>query len=109
VALLCLCPRVVATPRSTFGLPELAQGFFPSDLMPGQVAALGLRNAFSLTFSANPLTAAEAHRQGWVSAVIEADGLYSDAAAEAARLASYRQEAIPDGVRLWQRFVRRNP
>jgi enoyl-CoA hydratase/carnithine racemase len=108
VALLCLCPRVVATPTSTFGLPELAKGFFPGDLMPSQVVALGLRNAFGLAFSAKPLSAAEAHRQGWVSAVVEADGLYPEAEAEAARLASYRQEAVLDGVRLWQRFVRNN-
>ena len=108
MALLSLCPRVVATPASTFGLPELAQGFFPSDLMHGQVMALGLRNAFGLAFSAQPLTAAQAHRQGLVSAVVEADGLYPDAEAEAERLASFRHEAVLDGVRLWQRFVRKN-
>ena len=106
LALLSLCPRVVATPAATFGLPEMARGFFPSDMMPSQVAAFGLRNAFGLAFSALPLTAAEAHRQGLVSAVVEASGLYADAEAEAARLASFRQEGILDGVRLWQRLVR---
>lgn len=106
LALLSQCPRVIATPASTFGLPELSRGFFPSDMMPSQARALGLRNAFALAFSALPLTAAEAHRQGLVSTVVDAHRLYPEAEAGAAQLASYRPDAVLDGIRLWQNSVR---
>jgi enoyl-CoA hydratase/carnithine racemase len=101
LALLAACPRVLATPEATFGLPELDRGFFPADLMSGQVRAIGTRAAFELAFSAEPVSAATAHGWGLVAEVVPDADLDGRAQEVVMRLAGRPPEAVRTGLAKW--------
>ncbi|MCU1480475.1 MAG: hypothetical protein JWQ19_1261 [Subtercola sp.] len=106
LSLLAACPRVLATPEATFGLPELAKGFFPTDVIDLQVAVLGVRGAFDLAFRATPIGAVDAQSIGLVSEVVQPDELEARLARDSGALASADPNAVKEGVRLWQTRLR---
>lgn len=106
MAVLAACPRVLATETSTFGLPEVARGFFPTDLMQGQASVVGARRAFDLAFSGQAISAHEAERIGLVSRAVAEDRVDDEARAELEQIAAIDPVALRDGVRAWQTRAR---
>ncbi|MBD8605500.1 enoyl-CoA hydratase/isomerase family protein [Aeromicrobium fastidiosum] len=106
LAMLGACPRVLCGASATFGLPELSKGFFPSELIGAQAAAVGRRAAFDLAFSAAPVDAEEARRIGLVSQIVPDHELRDHAVATTTALATADPEAIRVGVAAWQSTVR---
>ena len=106
LALLAACPRVVSTPEASFGLPELARGFFPSALMPAQIVSIGLRPAFGLALGSRPIDAPTALRHHLVSEICSADEVDSMVDVESVDLASRSVDALRAGVANWQHRVR---
>lgn len=104
LAILAACPRVIASVSSTFGLPELSKGFFPTDLMVSQAETIGARRAFELAFHASPIGAEEALRIGLVSEVVADDAVARRIAAVTAALASADRQALRAGIAAWQSF-----
>ncbi len=98
--LAAFCDFVLATPRASFGQPEIDVGCFPplaATLLPRIVG----RHAAEMVLLGDPLSAAEAARIGLVTRVVE------DADAEAASLAG--RLALKSGavLALARRAVRR--
>ena len=106
LSLLAACPRVLATPEASFGLPELARGFFPISVVDGLTAVIGTRQAYGLAFSGAPVDAEHAERLGLVSAVIASDDLDAALEAELGQLAATDPEALQVGVERWQASTR---
>lgn len=106
LSVLAACPRVFATPNASFGLPELAKGFFPAEVINSQVAVIGARRAYELAFRAQAIDATEAMSIGLISEIIALDELENRLDAETTTLASADPEEIRVGVRLWQAHAR---
>lgn len=106
LAILAACPRVIALPTATFGLPELSRGFFPADVMDGQVSALGARRAFELAFRAGIIDAAEAKSIGIVTTVVDGADAGEYLRQESAILLGHNADALREGVQLWNARAR---
>jgi enoyl-CoA hydratase/carnithine racemase len=106
LAFLAAIPLVVATPAATFTLPELARGFFPTALMPGQARSLGTRQAYDLAFSAGAIDAARAQEAGLVNAVVLEEVLEEHLTRRLAALHRCPRDEVLQGVRSWQDAVR---
>jgi enoyl-CoA hydratase/carnithine racemase len=108
LSVLAACPRVIATPAATFGLPELARGFFPVSVVEGLVPMMGARTAFDLAFSGRAVGPEQAIALGLVSAVVDETALESCLRAELAGLVELAAagDGLSVGVRLWQDSVR---
>lgn len=83
--LAAVCDIVLATPRSTFGQPEIDVGCFPP-VAAALLPRLAGRAAFEIVLTGTPVSAAEAARIGLVTRVV--DDLESETAAWVARLAA---------------------
>jgi cyclohexa-1,5-dienecarbonyl-CoA hydratase len=83
--LAAFCDILLATPRSTFGQPEIDVGCFPPVAAAFLPRVVG-RAAFEMVLTGAIIPAAEAERIGLVTRVAEA--VEADAAALAARLAT---------------------
>jgi len=57
---------VVATPASSFALPEALWGLLPANVMPFLIRRVGFQPAYRLTLTTETITAAEAWRIGLV-------------------------------------------
>jgi enoyl-CoA hydratase/carnithine racemase len=106
LSILAACPRVYATSAASFGLPELARGFFPAGVIGTQVALLGTRRAFELAFRAGAVDAAEAKALGLITDVIEEAELESRLEAESALLLGHDADGLREGVHLWNARAR---
>jgi len=62
---------VVATPESTFGLPEALWGLLPANVMPFLIRRVGFQPAYRLTLTTETISAAEAWRIGLVDTLTE--------------------------------------
>ena len=71
LGLLAAADMVVATPRSTFGLPETLIGLTPSVVFPYLVARIGVAKTRLLGLGLTPLSAADALRVGLVDEIAE--------------------------------------
>jgi enoyl-CoA hydratase len=92
--LVLACDIVVATPRATFGLPEVRLGLVAAG---GGMFRLPLRcggAAMEMLLTGDPVTAEEAHRLGVVHRVVEA----GEHAAEAGRIAQRIAAVSPSAV-----------
>lgn len=106
LAILAACPRVVASPSASFGMPELSRGFFPSEVIASQVGLVGARRAFGMAFSAAPITAHEAHRVGLIDDVVPDDAIQEWASVACEALTAAPSEGLVAGVRAWQSTLR---
>ncbi len=79
----------LASPRASFGAPEVKIGIFPSlDLIPRLERLVGLGAAKSLVLTGEPIDAVEAHRLGLVSRISPPEMLYAEAEKLVERLAA---------------------
>lgn len=106
LSILAACPRVVVTPDSTFGLPEISRGFFPADLIGELSSIAGARAAFDLAFRGAPISAHDALSMGLVSDIVAADELETSVQSAVAELLAVDQSALRQGVELWQTRAR---
>jgi enoyl-CoA hydratase/carnithine racemase len=106
LSLLAACPLVLATTQASFSLPEMSNGFFPTLLLPSQIATMGARTAYNLAFSAAPMNASKAVAVGVVSEICDDAEIDSDAAMRAAAIASRPGDALAEGIAHWQQFAR---
>jgi polyketide biosynthesis enoyl-CoA hydratase PksH len=71
VGLAAACDLVLATPRSTFSLPEALWGLLPCAVLPFLVRRTGFQPAYAMTLTTRPVPAAEAHRDRLVDEVCD--------------------------------------
>jgi methylglutaconyl-CoA hydratase len=91
VGLLAACDVVVAVESARFALSEVRLGLIPAVVGPYVVAAIGARAARRYFLTAEPFTAAEAHRLGLVSELVP------DEAALDARIAAIADALLQGG------------
>ncbi|KDA06904.1 hypothetical protein DC31_06750 [Microbacterium sp. CH12i] len=106
LSILAACSRVIVTPDSTFGLPEISRGFFPADLIGELASIVGARRAFNLAFRGAPISAETALSMGLVSDVVGVDELESFVESSSADLLAVEPSALRHGVELWQSHAR---
>ncbi len=106
LSILAACPRVIATTNASFGLPELAQGFFPTTVMSAQVGMVGVRHAFDLAFTAQPINAPSAQAIGLVNDVVDADVVDDVVLRYTGALLALDPDGLRRGVSLWQSHAR---
>ena len=94
VGLAAACDVVIATERSTFGMPEALFGLLPAMVLPVLLERMTPQTARLLTMTARSYVAAEAQAFGLVDVVTSADALVSTVRAEARSLV----RASPDAV-----------
>lgn len=93
--LACLCDIRIAAEGTVFGLPDTPLGLSPTSGMTYLLPRIvGLGRAIDLTLSAENINAAEAHRIGFVTRVVEAEQLLDDAGHLARRIAGYPRVGI---------------
>ncbi len=69
LGLVCCCDVAIAAEEATFAISEVRLGLVPGTISPYVVAAIGARMARQFFLTAEPFTAAEAHRIGLVHGV----------------------------------------
>jgi enoyl-CoA hydratase/carnithine racemase len=93
--LACLCDIRIAAEGTVFGLPDTPLGLSPTSGMTYLLPRIvGLGRAIDLTLSAENINAAEAHRIGFVTRVVEAEQLLDDAGHLARKIAGYPRVGI---------------
>jgi enoyl-CoA hydratase/carnithine racemase len=100
VGLAAACDLVVATERSTFGLPETLFGLIPAITLPILLERMTPQKARLVTMTACSYGAAEAHAMGLVDVVTSAEALEPTVRAHARSLA----RTSPDAVGALKRF-----
>ena len=89
------CSLRLASPRATFGLPEVTLGLMPAwGGVPNLVRAAGTSRALGACLTGQPISAAEAHEMGLVRAVVPAGELADAATALAVQLAKWSPAAV---------------
>lgn len=106
LSILAACPRVIATPPSTFGLPEIGRGFFPAGVIDAQVGLIGARAAFDLAFRGTPIDAVHARAMGLIGEIVDADHLEAHLEKASTDLLAIERSALREGVELWQARAR---
>ncbi|MBP2336636.1 polyketide biosynthesis enoyl-CoA hydratase PksH [Saccharothrix coeruleofusca] len=71
VGLLAACDLVLATPRSTFALPEALWGLLPCCVLPFLIRRTGFQRAYAMALTTRPLGTAEAAACGLVDEVAD--------------------------------------
>ena len=100
VGLAAACDLVVATERSTFGLPETLFGLIPAITLPLLLERMTPQKARLVTMTAGSYGAAEAQAMGLVDVVTSAEVFESTVRAHARSLA----RTSPDAVGALKRF-----
>jgi polyketide biosynthesis enoyl-CoA hydratase PksH len=99
VGLAAACDLVVASPASTFALPEALWGLLPCSVLPFLVRRVGFQKAYAMTLTTMPVGAIEAAACGL------ADVVADDPAAVARRLAYRIGKVSPETVADAKRYV----
>lgn len=107
LSLLAACPGVLATPSSSFALPELARGFFPVSVVEGLAEVIGERRAFEMAFGVDALDAEQAVTIGLASRTVADDELEEQLSAELRRLEDLDGAGLAEGVARWQARMRK--
>jgi methylglutaconyl-CoA hydratase len=81
-----LCDFTIAVPEAKFGYPEVRIGFLPAVVSVFLVRQIGEKHARDLLLTGRAIEAAEAHRMGLVSQIVEPRELMSVAQILAASL-----------------------
>ena len=93
--LACLCDIRLAAKGTVFGLPDTPLGLSPTSGMTYLLPRIvGLGRALDLTLVAENIDAEEAHRIGFVSRVVGADGLHAEAERIAGKIAAYPRVGV---------------
>lgn len=99
VGLAAACDLVVASPASTFTLPELRFGLVPAVILPALQTRLSLRRIKTMALTGDPLTAAQAAVWGLVDVV--ADDPRAAATGLVRKLLRARPQAVAT-LKRWQ-------
>jgi len=94
VGLVAAADLVVATERSTFGLPETLFGLIPSIVLPVLRDRMTIQKARLMAMTAQAYAAADAHAMGLVDVVTSEDTLVATVRAHARALARTSPEAV---------------
>ncbi len=85
---------VIASDKATFSAPTVQHGVVPGVLAPLAAHRLGSATAGRLLFTAQTLSAAEAHHLGWVSQVVASEQIWVAANECANRCAAAPQQTL---------------
>jgi polyketide biosynthesis enoyl-CoA hydratase PksH len=69
VGVAAACDLVVASPGSSFALPEALWGLLPACVLPYLIRRVGFQRAYAMALTAQPVTAAQAERIGLIDAL----------------------------------------
>ena len=105
LGLACACDWVVATDRSTFGLPELLWGLVPAIIWPVVTDRMAPHVTRQWTISAHSRRAVEAHTAGVVDEVV-ADGTLDAGLRRALRTLARIEPRALARLRAWSRESR---
>lgn len=105
LGLACACDWVVATDRSTFGLPELLWGLAPAIIWPVVTDRMAPHVARQWTVSAHARSAADARTAGVVDDVV-APGALAHGLRRATRLLERLEPYALQRLRVWARTSR---
>jgi len=94
VGLAAACDLVVATERSTFGMPETLFGLIPAITLPLLLERMTPQKTRLVTMTARSYGAAEAHALGLVDEVTSADALVPTVRAHVRSLVRASPEAV---------------
>ena len=108
LGLACACDWVVATDRSTFGLPELLWGLVPAIIWPVVTDRMAPHVARQWTISAHSRRAADAHAAGVVDEVV-ADGTLEAGLRRSLRMLGRIEPSALARLRAWSRESRGLP
>lgn len=108
LGLACACDWVVATPRATFGLPELLWGLLPAMIWPVVTDRMAPHVARQWTLGAWTRPAGEAQAAGVVDDLVAADRLEAGVRKAVRTLARLEPSALPR-LRAWMRESRALP
>jgi methylglutaconyl-CoA hydratase len=100
LGLVCCCDVAIAAEEATFAISEVRLGLVPGTISPYVVAAIGARAARRFFLTAEPFTAAEAHRIGLVHGVSPLTALDDTVATVVANLMQGGPEAQARAKRL---------
>lgn len=100
LGLVCCCDVAIAAEEATFAISEVRLGLVPGTISPYVVAAIGARAARRFFLTAEPFTAAEAHRIGLVHGVSPLTALDDTVATVIANLMQGGPEAQARAKRL---------
>jgi methylglutaconyl-CoA hydratase len=104
--LVSVCDLAVAVPAAKFGYPEVRRGLVAAMVMPHLLRHVGERTARYLLLTGELIDADEAHRVGFINAVVPADQLLDRALAWAHCLAEGGPHALARTKDLLHRFSR---
>lgn len=99
--LVAVCDMAVSVDTANYCLSEVRLGLIPATISPYVIRAMGARAAHRYFLTAERFDACEAHRIGFVHAVVSADALD----AKLAELAQTLVNAGPQAVRLCKTLV----
>lgn len=108
LGLACACDWVVATPRATFGLPELLWGLLPAMIWPVVTDRMAPHVARQWTVAAHSRGADEARAAGVVDDLVGEDRLDQGVRRGVRTLARLEPSALPR-LRAWMRESRTLP
>jgi enoyl-CoA hydratase/carnithine racemase len=100
VGLVAACDLVIATERSTFGMPEMLFGLIPAIALPLLLERMSPQKARLAAMTARSYSAAEAQALGLVDVVTSAEAFPSTVRAQVRSLA----RTAPDAVGALKRF-----
>jgi enoyl-CoA hydratase/carnithine racemase len=93
--LACLCDIRIAAEGTLFGLPDTPLGLSPTSGMTYLLPRIvGLGRALDLTLSAENIDAAEAHRIGFVTRVVQGEQLFEEATRLARKISAYPRTGV---------------
>ena len=101
MGLVAACDMAVSVDTANFCLSEVKLGLIPATISPYVIRAMGARAAHRYFLTAERFDANEAHRIGFVHAVVSADALD----AKVAELTGALSNASPNAVRSCKRLV----
>jgi methylglutaconyl-CoA hydratase len=101
MGLVAACDMAVSVDTANFCLSEVKLGLIPATISPYVIRAMGARAAHRYFLTAERFDASEAHRIGFVHAVVSADALD----AKVAELTGALVNASPNAVRSCKRLV----
>jgi enoyl-CoA hydratase/carnithine racemase len=108
LGLACACDWVIASPRATFGLPELLWGLAPATIWPIVSSRMTAHEAWRWTISAHTRPATAAYAAGIVDEVVEVDALERTVQRAAQRLGRLECLAL-SRMREWARDCHQHP